>query len=107
MSWKRIDLSVYATTVIAVSSFLPWVDTKWITTGCVHGGSEGGVLSVVGIVGWLAGATLLTVSLVRARRDGRTWRDLMLLPAFAVSVIGIVLLLGVAWSRDCGGGFVG
>ena len=104
---KRIDPSVYGTTLIVVSSFLPWIDTKWITTGCFHGGSQGGVLSVVGIVSWLVGALLLVVTLVHARRDGKTWRDLMLLPAVAASILGIVLLIGAAWSRDCGGGFVG
>jgi hypothetical protein len=62
---------------------------------------------VVGIVGWLIGAMLLVAALIQARRDGKTWRDMMVLPAVAASILGIVLLIGVAWARDCGGGFIG
>src|SRR4051794_10475476 len=103
---RRIDLGVYATALIAASSFLPWLDSKWISTSCAHDGA-GGAVSVAGVVGWLTGAALLTYSLVRARRDRRIWRALLLVPVLLASFFGFVLLVDLAFARDCGGMLLG
>ena len=104
--WKRIDLGVKATALIVVASFLPYIDVRWVSTGCANEGPNGGVLSAVAIVAWLAGAVLLVVALARARRDEKTSRDLLLLPAIGASLLGFVLLVGHAFASDCGGGIV-
>jgi hypothetical protein len=104
--WKRIDFGVKGTALVVVSSFLPFVDEKWVSAGCADNGPKTSVLSVVAILGWLTGAAILVIALGRARREGKTWRDLLLLPAIGASLLGFVLLAGYAFASDCGGGIV-
>ncbi len=102
MGRPRLDLGVAAVTLVAVSSFLPWLDVKWVSTGCgPHGGTNGGVLSLLGIASWLVGAALLVVAIARDRRD------LLLLPALVATIVGIALLIGTSVGGRCGNGLLG